>query len=214
VPYTPFIDRGESPAGTPNAFERAGPVIVRLTEWAHEYERRERVDFWGGTVVPKAQIQEIRGVAPLYTELDDPCDIYVDIRTAPGRDEGSLLAELGDVLGGLGFDCQLTPYDRATGYIATGAEALVGAVERAHRAVFGARPTQPRPPQVSMWHDSNAFNAGGIPAISYGIGPRPEPWTRERTRSAHVDDLVRLAQVYALAVLELCGDGGPPDPGT
>jgi hypothetical protein len=57
---------------------------------------------------------------------------------------------------------------------------------------------------VSMWHDSNAFNAGGIPAVSYGIAPRPEPYTRERIRSATVADLARLAQVYALTALTLC----------
>jgi acetylornithine deacetylase/succinyl-diaminopimelate desuccinylase-like protein len=213
VPYTPFIERGPLPAGTPNPFERAGPVIVRLTEWAHAYERRERRPFWGGTIAPKARIQEIRPTAPLYTQDDDACDLYLDIRTVPGRDEASLLAELAASLEGLGFDCGLRVYDRASGHIAAGAEPLVGALERAHRAVFGTPPGPPREPQVSMWHDSNAFNEAGIAAVSYGIAPRPEPWTRERTRSAHVDDLVRLAQVYALAVLELCGDGASPDPG-
>jgi acetylornithine deacetylase/succinyl-diaminopimelate desuccinylase-like protein len=213
IPYTPFIVRGERPSASPNPFERAGPVIVRLTEWAHQYERRERLPFWGGTIAPKAQIQEIRPSAPLYTQDDDACDIYLDIRTAPGRDEASLLSELEAVLGGLGFDCGLRVYDRASGHIAAGAEPLVGALERAHRTVFGTPPAPPREAQVSMWHDSNAFNEAGIPSVSYGIAPRPEPWTRERTRSALVDDVVRLAQVYALAVLELCGDGGSPDPG-
>jgi hypothetical protein len=65
---------------------------------------------------------------------------------------------------------------------------------------------------VSMWHDSNAFNAAGIPAISYGIAPQPEPYTRERIRSASVADLARLSQVYALTALNLCAgdarDGG------
>jgi acetylornithine deacetylase/succinyl-diaminopimelate desuccinylase-like protein len=214
VPYTPFIERGEGPLETPNSFERAGPVLVRLSDWAREYERRERTEFWGGTVAPKAQVQEIRAAAPLYTQADDPCDIYLDIRTAPGRDDDGLLGELEGVLDGLGFACQLTPYDRATGHVAIGAEPLTAALRRAHQAVFGAPPNPPREPQVSMWHDTNAFNEAGIPGVSYGIAPRPEPWTRERIRSAHVDDLVRLAQVYALTVLELCGDGGSPDPGS
>jgi acetylornithine deacetylase/succinyl-diaminopimelate desuccinylase-like protein len=214
VPYTPFIERGDGPLETPNSFERAGPVLIRLSEWAREYERRERTEFWGGTVAPKAQVQEIRAVAALFTQADDPCDIYLDIRTAPGRDDDGLLGELEGVLDGLGFACDLTPYDRATGHVAIGAEPLAAALQRAHQAVFGAPPKPPREPQVSMWHDTNAFNEAGIPAVSYGIAPRPEPWTRERTRSAHLDDLVRLAQVYALTVLELCGDGGSPDPGS
>jgi acetylornithine deacetylase/succinyl-diaminopimelate desuccinylase-like protein len=210
VPYTPFIERGPTPLDTPNSFERAGPVLVRLLEWSKAYERRERFPFPGGTVAPKAQVQEIRRTAPLFTQQDDPCDIYLDIRTAPGRDEDALVADLAGALDGLGFTCELTAYDRATGYVAAGAEPVAAAVERAHRRVFGEPPPTPRDPQVSMWHDSNAFNEHGIPAISYGIGPHPEPWTRERFRSARVDDLVRLAQVYALTALEICGDGDRP----
>jgi hypothetical protein len=64
-----------------------------------------------------------------------------------------------------------------------------------------------------MWHDTNAFNEAGIPAVSYGIQPQPEPWTRERFRSARVDDLVRLAQVYALTALDL-GTRPAPGPGS
>jgi acetylornithine deacetylase/succinyl-diaminopimelate desuccinylase-like protein len=208
VPYTPFIERAEGPFGTPNSFERAGPVIVALTAWARAYEQRERVDFWGGTVAPKAQVQDIRRVAPLFTQADDPCDIYLDIRTAPGRDEASLLAELQAAVDEVGVECALAVYDRATGHVAVGAEPLVAAVESSHRAVFGEPTRPPRAAQVSMWHDTNAFNEAGIPAVSYGIAPRPEPWTRERIRSASVGDLVRLAQVYALTVLELCDDRG------
>jgi hypothetical protein len=63
-----------------------------------------------------------------------------------------------------------------------------------------------------MWHDSNAFNEAGIPAVSYGIAPQPEAWTRERFRSARVADLVRLAQVYALTATELCALDEPPTP--
>ena len=205
VPYTPFIERGPGPLDTPNPFERAGPVLVRLLEWARAYEARERFPFWGGTVAPKAQVQEIRRVDPLFTHQGDTCDIYVDIRTAPGRADEAVLADLAASLDGLGFPCELTPYDRATGYVATGAEALTAAVRSAHERVHGEPPMRPWEPQVSMWHDSNAFNEHGIPAISYGIRPQAEPWTRERFRSARIDDLVRLAQVYALAAWEMCG---------
>jgi acetylornithine deacetylase/succinyl-diaminopimelate desuccinylase-like protein len=214
VPYTPFIERGDGPLNTPNSFERAGHVVVRLIEWSTAYERRERFPFPGGTVAPKAQVQEIRRTAPLFTQAGDECDVYLDIRTAPGRDEGELLGELASALDGLGFVCELTPYDRATGYVAVGADALTAALERAHRVVLGEPPRTPRDPQVSMWHDTNAFNEAGIPAVSYGIQPQPEPWTRERFRSARIDDLVRLAQVYALTALDVCGGAPTPGPGS
>lgn len=204
IPYTPFIERGDDPLATPNPLERAAHMVNRLVEWAKAYERRERLEFWGGTVVPKAQVQDIRRSAPLFTEADDACDVFVDIRTAPGRDDLALLAELDEVVGDPGFRCTITPYDRKRGYVAIGAEPLTAAVERAHRLVFAEPSRPPREAQVSMWHDTNAFNEVGIPAVSYGIAPQPEPFTRERIRSARLDDLVRLAQVYALTALELC----------
>jgi acetylornithine deacetylase/succinyl-diaminopimelate desuccinylase-like protein len=206
IPYTPFIERGDGPLDTPNSLERAAEVVARLTRWCRTYERRERLDFWGGTVAPKAQVQDIRRTAPLFTEADDPCDVFVDIRTAPDRDDGPLVDELDELFADLPFRCTVEPYDRERGHVATGAEPLVAAVEGAHRRIFGTPSARPREPQVSMWHDTNAFNEVGIPAVSYGIAPQPETFTRERFRSARVDDLVRLAQVYGLAALELAGD--------
>lgn len=213
IPYTPFIERGDGPLDTPNPLERAAEVVARLTRWARAYELRERLDFWGGTVAPRAQVQDIRRIAPLFTQADDACDVFVDIRTAPGRDDLALLGELADVLADLPFACAIAPYDRKRGFVADGAERLVAAVERAHRRIFGGPSPRPRDPQVSMWHDTNAFNEVGIPAVSYGIAPQAESFTRERFRSARVEDLVRLAQVYALAGLDLAGDdaGGDRD---
>ena len=184
-----------------------------MTRWARAYEQRERLEFWGGTVAPKAQVQDIRRTAPLFTEAGDECDVFVDIRTAPGRDDVGLLDELAELFADLPFPCPITPYDRKRGYVAEAAELLVAAVERAHQRIFGEPSPRPRDPQVSMWHDTNAFNEVGIPAVSYGIAPQPETFTRERFRSARVGDVVRLAQVYALAALELADDDAGSDRG-
>ncbi len=208
IPYTPFLERGDGVFDTPNPLERSAEVVARLVRWARTYEQRERLDFWGGTVAPKAQVHDIRRTAPLFTEADDTCDVFVDIRTAPGRDDDALLEELGQLLEDLPFRCGIQPYDRERGYVAQGAEPLVAAVEEAHQRIFGQPSPRPRDAQVSMWHDSNAFNAAGIPAVSYGIAPQAESFTRERFRSARIDDLVRLAQVYALAALDLVGGAG------
>ncbi len=208
IPYTPFLERGDGALDTPNPLERSAEVVSRLVRWARAYELRERLDFWGGTVAPKAQVQDIRRTAPLFTEAEDSCDVFVDIRTAPGRDDDGLLPELARLLEDLPFRCAIEPYDRERGYVAQGAEVLVAAVEQAHRRIFGQPSPRPREPQVSMWHDTNSFNAAGIPAVSYGIAPQAETFTRERFRSARVEDVVRLAQVYALAALDLGSDAG------
>jgi acetylornithine deacetylase/succinyl-diaminopimelate desuccinylase-like protein len=213
IPYTPFIERGDDPLATPNSIERAAHVVNRIVRWAKQYERRERFDFPGGTMIPRAQVQDIRRPGILFTEADDPCDVYVDIRTAPGRDDRALLDDLERSLEDLAFQCTLTVYDRARGHVAAGSDRLTAAVETAHRRVFGELPGTPRPAQVSMWHDSNAFNEAGIPAVSYGVAPRPEPYTRERIRATTADDLVRLATVYALTAFDVGGADRPATAG-
>jgi acetylornithine deacetylase/succinyl-diaminopimelate desuccinylase-like protein len=218
IPYTPFLERGERPQDNPNPLERAGHVITRLEEWARVYAERERLEFWGGTITPKAQIQDIRKPAPLFTEDGDRCEIYLDIRTAPDRDDGHLVEELRGIVGDLGFGAEVRPYDRKRGYVAIGADRLVDAVRSAHITIFGAEPGPPHSAHISMWHDSNAFNEVGIPAVSYGIAVQREAYTRERTRAAKVEDLARLAKVYALTALDMCilpsrGGDGPGRPG-
>jgi len=216
IPYTPFITRGERPRDNPNSIERAGRVITALEGWASEYAARERRSYGDTIVAPRAQVQAIRSPRFLFTEDDDPCDLFIDIRTLPGRDDAGIIAELRALVEPFQFGCDVRVYDRRTGYIAQHAEGILRALTDAHTVVFGTPPAPPAPEQTSMWHDTNAFNAVGIPAISYGIAVQREPHTREKVRGALVDDLVRLAKVYAVAALTMCAtpaEGPEQSPG-
>ena len=76
VGYTPALMRGPESTGSPNPFERAGHVIVAIEQWARSYEQECRHEFWGGTIIPKAQIYEIQSSGPAWTEANDHCLIF------------------------------------------------------------------------------------------------------------------------------------------
>jgi acetylornithine deacetylase/succinyl-diaminopimelate desuccinylase-like protein len=208
IPYTPFITRGDRPRDNPNSIERAGRIIGALEGWASRYAARERTSYGDTVVAPRAQVHAIRSPRYLFTEDGDPCDLFVDIRTLPGRHDAAIVAELEALVEPFELGCEISVYDRRTGYVAERADGLVEALTEAHAAVFGGPPRPPAPEQTSMWHDTNAFNAVGIPAISYGIAVQREPHTREKVRAVLADDLVRLAKVYALTALAVCSRPG------
>ena len=204
VPYTPFVARGERVQDNPNPHEKAAHVVVALENWSREYQRREQLEYWGGTIIPTAQVQELRASGPLFTDAVECCYIYFDIRIIPGRNPVDLQDEISTLVDALGFDCETIPYDYNRGYIATGADALIDAVKDAHQQVTGKELGPPTPPFVSMWRDMNAFNEVGIPSISYGPPNRPEPYTVGGYSSVLVDDLLTAAKVYALVALTIC----------
>lgn len=140
-----------------------------------------------------------------FTELDEYCYVYVDIRTVPGLNPLDIVHQIQNLVDGLGIECEVTPYDYNRGYIAEGAEPLIEAVRSAHLRVLGSELQPPAPPFLSMWRDMNAFNEAGIPSLSYGPPARSEPYTMEGYRGVLTADLVALAKVFALTAVTICG---------
>ena len=207
VLYTPGLRRGPTIAENPNPFERAAHVMIALEEWARRYEKEGQYEFWGGTVVPRAQIYEVGSSGPPWTELEDYCYIYMDVRLVPGANPVEIQHQLEEVIRSVGVECRVTPYDYRRGYIAEGAEPLLEALRAAHRQVLGQELPFAGPQSISMWRDANAFNEAGIPAIGYG--PRthgvPSAGLAGATRSIAVSDLLATAKVFALTALDVCG---------
>lgn len=203
IPYTPFINRSQ---GTPNPFERGARVILAIEDWAEHFREAFRTPFWGGVVVPTAQVQEVRGSGTLFTEREDLCRIYVDVRIPPGVNPLDVQQDFELFVSRCDVAFVTTPYDFRRGYVAEGAEPLVDAVVLAHESVFGGQPSPVDPAQVSMWQDMNAFNEAGIPSIAYGLEKTLEPYTVEGSRAVKIETLVGVSKVYALAAVRLCGD--------
>lgn len=211
IPYTPGLDRGNGMAANPNPFERAAHVMVALEEWARRYESDNQQEFWGGKFVPKAQIYEVAGSGPAWTETQDFCHVYLDIRTTPDAVPAAIVNNVRRHVESLQVDCEIIPYDYRRGYIAENSETLLDALKSAHKAVVGEDLQLAGPRMISMWRDANAFNESGICAIGYG------PPTQDAigaglagaTRPIAVDDLLATAKVIALTALEVCGVAAP-----
>lgn len=210
IPYTPGLDRGNGIAGNPNPFERAAHVMVALEEWARRYEAENHQEFWGGTFVPKAQIHEVAGSGPAWTEMQDFCHIFFDIRLTPDAVPAEISNSVRRRLEPLALDCEMVPYDYRRGYIAANCEPLLDALKSAHKAVLGGDLELASSRMISMWRDANAFNEAGIAAIGYG------PPTQDAigaglagaTRPIAIDDLLATAKVIALTALAICGVAG------
>jgi len=82
--YTPRLERGSSIKDNPNAFAKAAHVILALEEWAIQYQQKEKFEFAGGTIVPKAQVMNVRGAGGV-SQASPTCDIYLDVRLVPGK---------------------------------------------------------------------------------------------------------------------------------
>jgi acetylornithine deacetylase/succinyl-diaminopimelate desuccinylase-like protein len=207
IPYTPGLDRGAGIAGNPNPFERAAHVIVLLEEWARSYESENQHEFWGGTFIPKAQVYEVGGSGPAWTETVDFCHIFFDIRLTPNAVPAEIINSVRRHISSLQLDCEINAYDFRRGYIAENCEPLLDALKRAHKEITGDKLDLASPRMISMWRDANAFNEAGITALGYG------PPTQEgmgaglagATRPISVDDLVATTKVIALTALDICG---------
>jgi acetylornithine deacetylase/succinyl-diaminopimelate desuccinylase-like protein len=106
---------------------------------------------------------------------------------------------------GLGFDCEVTPFQYSRGYVAQNADGLIQGIEAAHRYIFGSAPPLPPSAEVSMWRDVNVFNEVGIPSVCYGPPRQRDPYSGAGNRAMKIADLVTAAKVYALIAIEVCG---------
>jgi len=195
--YTPFVPAD----GGPNAIFRAAKVLDAWEEWASAYTERHRYECEGGVVAPAANLGAIRGGLPwAITRSPEICELYLDLRTAPGQSPTETVAEVRELLERAGVKGEVELFLHRPGYEARGVEPLAEAVRAAHRRVFDSEPGLPREPTTSMWRDTNVWNELGVPAAMYG----PGAGSGGGGVSVRIEDLHRAALVYAGTALELC----------
>ncbi len=201
--YTPYIDRPTPAEKNPSAIVRMAPLVLRLEEWAYEYERKHRYQCAGGVIVPRANIGAIRGGVPYkITKTVQQCAIYLDVRTTPVQNPLDIREELRTLVSGLGLEGEVELYVYRPAFEAdpVKVEPLAAAITHAHQALLGGAPPQASPPFSSMWRDINCFNEMRIPAITYGPGIS----VGGGNFGMKIATLVTGAQLYALTALQLC----------
>lgn len=202
--YTPYLARPYEAAKHPNAIVKMTKVVEAIEVWALQYEEKNRYEFGAGVMIPKVNIGAIRAGLP-FNPISSPgiCSIYVDVRITPSGDPLAVQGELEKLLAGLGIEADIKMYLFKRGFEGKNIELLKSAIEKAHYYVFKEALKPVAPPVTSMWRDINAFNAAGIPAITYGPGAGVgRAWGGPPYLT--VEDLATASKLYALIALDVC----------
>ncbi len=201
--YTPFTRRDANGVSSENAIMNMLPVLQAVDRWGAWYQEERKYAFPGGVIVPKVNVGAIEGGLPIKPNYAAGiCYAYVDVRIPPGVKPLAAFRELEQVAASAGVPVEAEMYLSQPGCDGTGTEPIQEAVENAHRAVFGAPTKQISSDQTSMWNDVNIYNWYGIPCLKYG--PSGITYGKKREERLAIDDLVRAAEVYALAALQIC----------
>jgi acetylornithine deacetylase/succinyl-diaminopimelate desuccinylase-like protein len=115
--------------------------------------------------------------------------------------------ELQAALSNLGLEYELEMYASKMGYETKGIEPVVRVIEDSYQSLFGKKTPAPTGLHASIWTDTNIYNEMGIPACKFGLGGGR--W-KFRSEQIDVEDILRGAQVYAVAALEICNWGKFP----
>ena len=187
-----------------NAIVRLHEVLDAILEWIPSWESdpANACDGVGALV----NLGAIDGGFPWrLSRTPHRADLFLDVRVPPDEPMATARGELLDMVrtlqrrfGDYGIDAEV--YVTAPGARIDPSHPLVGAVEGAHREVFGATPAR----EVTRWYsDASVLAAAGIPTLNYGTSTGLMDTTDGE--NLDIQGLVQTARVYALAAMELCG---------
>jgi succinyl-diaminopimelate desuccinylase len=160
-------------------------------------------------ITPTIARAPLSGDASQINCLPDQCDAYLDIRTLPSMRHGDLIERIGGLMAALQTEFPAFRYelqvidDRPSTEIAVD-HPLVQALVAAHTRVYGARPAYGGVPGatdgVILVRDRQ------IPVVVYGPGDKRIP--HQPDEFVDLDEVVRAAQVYIIAVLSFLQESG------
>lgn len=194
--------------GTPgiNAIEKTYKVIEEVKAWGEEMKKEPSHEI----VEPKLSVGAIEGGWPYKpTYSASYCDLYLDVRTLPGRLPIETKRELLNILAELKkgdpeFDADLEMYMTEIGVEIPRNHQIVKTVSKAHEYVFGSPP--PGGKTVPARTDAIIMCQYGIPTINYGPGRQYEKHARDfdAAHSTPISDVVAICKVFALSILDVC----------
>lgn len=146
------------------------------------------------------------------------CDLVFQVRTVPGMTLDSVRADVARVLAAIrathpAFACEATipangpqdPFFMDPTELADD-HPLVRALAEGYRAATGAEPLVGSVERIGNFGDGNVLHSAGIPSVQFGPGDikRYPEWPAPDER-VHVDELRTTARTCAHAALALCG---------
>ena len=179
-----------------NSIVRMRDVLDRVLAWLPEWE--EQMSY--GDVRGVANIGAIQGgFGWRVSRTPHRTDLFLDLRVPPNVEMAEARRQALEFARGLdGVEAEV--YVTAPGAELDESHPLVGALEGAHEEIFGAPPER----DVTRWFsDASVLSRYGIATVNYGTSSGlPDP---EYGENLELEGLVKIANVYALAAMKVCG---------
>ncbi len=187
-----------------NAILRMREVLDAVLEWIPGWEG-DPANAYRDTpaIVNVSAIQG--GFGWRVSRTPHRADLFLDIRVPPTKSMATARAEVLSMVRGLqerfpAFGVEGEVYVTAPGAEIEESHPLIAAVDVSHEEVFGAAPER----DVTRWFsDASALTRAGIATVNYGTSTGLLDTTDGE--NLDIDGLVKTAQVYALAAMNVCG---------
>ena len=179
-----------------NSIVRMRGVLDAVLEWLPVWEE----ELSHGDVRGVANVGAIQGgFGWRVSRTPHATDLFLDLRVPPSVPMADARRKALEFARGLdGVEAEV--YVTAPGAELDEGHALVGALEKAHGEVFGTPPER----DVTRWFsDASVLSRYGIATVNYGTSSGlPDA---ELGENLEIEGLVKTAEVYARAAMNVCG---------
>jgi acetylornithine deacetylase len=187
-----------------NSILRMRDVLDAVLEWIPAWEDDPTNAYRGAKAVVNVGGIE-GGFGWRVSRTPHRTDLFIDVRVPPTKEMAVARGQVLDFVRGLQerfpeYGVEGEVYVTAPGAEIADDHPLVGALEEAHREVFGAGPER----DVTRWFsDASALTRYGVPTVNYGTSTGLLDTIRGE--NLEIDGLVKTAEVYARAAMKICG---------
>jgi len=190
-----------------NSILRMQEVLAAVREWIPSWEDDPDNAYRGAkAIVNVGAIQG--GFGWRVSRTPHRTDLFLDVRVPPGKPMAVARRQVLDMVRGLAarfpsYGIKGEVYVTAPGAEIEEGHPLVAAIDASHEEVFGERPER----DVARWFsDASVLTRYGIATVNYGTSTGL--LDTEYGENLEIDGLARMAHVYALAAMRVCGVAG------
>jgi acetylornithine deacetylase/succinyl-diaminopimelate desuccinylase-like protein len=178
-------------------------VLAAVREWIPTWEDDPENSYRGAKAI--VNVGAISGgFGWRVSRTPHRTDLFLDVRVPPTKPMAAARRQVLEMVRGLAarfpdYGIEGEVYVTAPGAEIEEGHPLVRAIDESHEAVFGAPPER----DVTRWFsDASALTRYGIATVNYGTSTGL--LDEEFGENLDIDGLVKMANVYALAAMNVC----------
>jgi acetylornithine deacetylase len=187
-----------------NSILRMRDVLDEVLEWIPTWEEDPENAYRGVKAIVNVGAIE-GGFGWRVSRTPHRTDLFLDVRVPPTKEMAAARAQVLDMVRGLearfpGYGVEGEVYVTAPGAEIAEDHTLVAALDGAHAEVYGSPPER----DVTRWFsDASVLSRYGIATVNYGTSSGLLDTVKGE--NLEIDGLVKTAEVYARAAMNVCG---------